>query len=210
MEGATARWYARLRASPAQMETYRTQAVRLTRHLPDGARVLEVAPGPGYHAIEIAKLGRFEVVGLDISRTLVEIASEGARRAGINVDFRYGDVANMPFEAESFDLITCQAAFKNFAQPVRALEEMHRVLRPGGMAVIDDLNREISTADIDAEVRRQGLGRLNGFATKWILGTMLRRRAYSAAQFGLLARQSAFGACDVRTEGIGLEVRLSK
>jgi hypothetical protein len=87
---------------------------------------------------------------------------------------------------------------------------MHRVLRAGGVAVIEDLNREISGADIDAEVQRQGLGRLNGFATKWILATMLRRRAYSAAQFGLLARQSAFGTCDVRTEGIGLEVRLSK
>src|SRR4030095_2102236 len=101
MEGATASWYARLRSSPAQMETSRTQALRLTRHLPDGARVLEVAPGPGHHAIEIAKLGRFEVVGLDISRTLVEIASEGARRADVNVDFRHGDVANMAFEAET-------------------------------------------------------------------------------------------------------------
>ena len=210
MEGATARWYARIRGTPAQLETYRAQALRLTAHLPPGARVLEVAPGPGYHAIEIARLGRFDVLGLDISRTMVEIAREGARRAGVEVDFRHGDVANMPFEAESFDLIICQAAFKNFAQPARALEEMHRVLSPGGVAVIADLNREISGADIDAEVRRLGIGRLNGFVTKWILATVLRRRAFSPAQFGFLARQSAFGACDVRTEGIGLEVRLSK
>ena len=113
-------------------------------------------------------------------------------------------------QQSGFDLIICQAAFKNFRQPVRALEEMHRVLRPGGMAVIEDLNREISAADIDAEVRRHGLGRLNGFATKWILATILRRRACSGAQFGLLARQTAFGTCEVRAEGIGLEVRLSK
>ena len=98
--------------------------------------MLEVAPGPGYLAIEIARLGRFHVTGLDISRSFVEIASENARQAAVSVDFRHGDAASMPFDAQSFDLIVCQASFKNFAQPGSALDEMHRVLRRGGTAVI--------------------------------------------------------------------------
>ena len=50
-----ARWYARVRGSGSQIEAYRKQAGQLTAGLPSGARVLEVAPGPGYLAIEMAR-----------------------------------------------------------------------------------------------------------------------------------------------------------
>ena len=80
MEGMVARWYARIRRSGSQIEEWRKQAAQLTDGLPDGADVLEVAPGPGYFAIEMARLGRFHVTGLDISHTFVEIATEHARQ----------------------------------------------------------------------------------------------------------------------------------
>jgi ubiquinone/menaquinone biosynthesis C-methylase UbiE len=209
MEGAVARWYTRLRRSGNQMEVYRAEAAQLTRDLPGGAHVLEVAPGPGYLAVEMARSGRVHVTGLDISRTFIEIASEHARQAGVSIELRHGDVACMPFEAGSFDLVVCQAAFKNFAEPVRALDEMHRLLRGGGSAVIQDMSRDASGADIDREVRGMQLGRVNAFMTRRTLG-MLRRRAYSPAQFDQLAAESAFRTCEIRTDGIGLEVRLRK
>src|ERR1700737_719408 len=93
MEGPIARWYAKLRRSGNQIEGYRRQAAQLTEGLPAGAKVLEVAPGPGYLAIEMARLGRVRVSGLDISRTFVQIASENAREAGVEIDFQQGDVA---------------------------------------------------------------------------------------------------------------------
>src|SRR5438128_8502528 len=150
MEGPIARWYARVRGSKSQLDAYRNQAFQLTAGLPAGARVLEVAPGPGYLAIEMARLG-VQVTGLDISRTFVEIGAENARQAGVTVEFRQGDVAEMPFESASFDLIVCQAAFKNFTLPRSALAEMHRVLRPGGTAVIQDMSRDATHADIQNE-----------------------------------------------------------
>src|SRR5205807_9415913 len=110
MEGPIARWYARVRGSQSQIRAYRKQALELTAGLPDGAQVLEVAPGPGYLSIEMARLRRFHVTALDISHTFVEIASTNAWGAGVDVDFRQGDAARMPFESESFDLIVCQAA----------------------------------------------------------------------------------------------------
>jgi ubiquinone/menaquinone biosynthesis C-methylase UbiE len=208
MEGRAARWYARVRGTDSQLEVVRTQAAELTAGLPAGADVLEVAPGPGYLSIELARLG-YQVTGLDISRTFVEIAAGHARQAGVPVDFRCGDVADMPFPADSFDLVVCQAAFKNFTQPVRALDEMHRVLRPGGVAVIQDLARDASGAEIDREVGRMRLRRGNVIATGLTL-RMLRRRAYTGAGFQRLAADSAFRAADVRRDGIGLEVRLTK
>src|SRR5260370_39524579 len=119
MKGPIARWYARVRGSKSQIEAYRNQAAQLTAGLPDGARVLEVAAGPGYLSIELARLRRLDVTALDISHTFVEIGSNSARQEGVSVDFQQGDVAKMPFEADSFDFIVCQAAFKNFASAVR-------------------------------------------------------------------------------------------
>ncbi|SRR5712692_346023 len=209
MEGPIARWYARVRGSKSQLDLYRKQAFALTVGLPEGARVLEVAPGPGYLAIEMARPGRFQVAGLDISRTFVEIATENARRAGVTVEFRQGDAAHMPFQSESFDLVVCQAAFKNFTLPRSALAEMHRVLRPRGTAVIQDMSRDATHADIDHEVDGMQLGRFSAFTTRATL-EMLKRRAYAPAQFERLAAASPFGTCEIRTEGIGLEVRLKK
>jgi len=208
MEGRVARWYAKVRASGSQLEEYGKQAAQLTHGLPSGAGILEVAPGPGYLAVELARLG-FHVTGLDISRTFVEIASEHARAAGVRIDFRRGDVADMPFPAGSFDLIVCQAAFKNFTRPDVALAEMHRVLRPGGSALIQDMSADASNADIDREVRAMRQSRVNAFMTRFAL-RMLRRRAYSAAGFERLAAASPFGTCEVRAEGITVEVRLTR
>ena len=210
MEGRTARWYARQCGSATQMAEYRQEAARLTAGLASGAKVLEVAPGPGYQAVEMARAGVARVTGLDISRTMVEIGTQTARQAGVHVEFRQGDVSAMPFAAESFDLIVCQAAFKNFRQPLAALNEMYRVLRPGGRAVIQDMNRDVAGADIAAEVRGMRLSRINSFMTRLTLSTMLRRRAYSAARFERLVAHTAFGGCETHTQGMTLEVRLAK
>ena len=209
MEGPIARWYTRLRGSASQLDLYREQARELVAGLRSGAQVLEVAPGPGFLSIEMARLGSVQVTGLDISRTFVEIAAEKARNAGVTVEFRQGDVARMPFAADTFDLIVCQAAFKNFPQPGTALGEMHRVLRAGGRAVIQDMSKDATHADIDDEVNGMDLGRFSAFTTRATL-EMLKRRAYSPDQLRQLAAASPFRTCHITTSGIGLEVQLEK
>ncbi|WP_410637815.1 class I SAM-dependent methyltransferase [Amycolatopsis sp. lyj-346] len=208
MEGFQARWYAKNRGTEAQLAQYRRQAAEVTAGLADGAEILEVAPGPGFFAVELAKRG-YRVTGLDISHTMVEIAAGEARKAGVTADFRQGDVTEAPFAAESFDFVICQAAFKNFRQPVTALNEMHRVLRPGGFAVIHDLNHEATSADIEREVAGMNVGALSGFTVRQTLG-WLRRRAFTPAQFEALAAESTFGGCSVTANGIALEVRLTR
>jgi len=209
MEGIVARWYARIRGTETQVAAYRKEAERLTRTLPEGSKVLEVAFGPGYLAIELARLGPFQVTGLDISHTFVKIAGQNAREAGVSADFHQGDAAVMPFAAETFDLIVCQAAFKNFVHPVSALSEMHRVLREGGTVVIQDMSSDATHAAIEHEVEGMRLGPVSSFTTKATL-EMLKRRAYSPGKFERLAAESPFQTCEIRTEGIGLEVRLKK
>jgi ubiquinone/menaquinone biosynthesis C-methylase UbiE len=209
MEGSSARRYAKLRGTEAQLAICRRQAARLTENLVDGASILEIAPGPGYFALELARLGRFRVTGLDISHTFVSLARDLAERSGLTVDFQLGDATAMPFPDAEFDLVVCQAAFKNFDRPLTALHEMHRVLRPGGRAVIQDMSADASSAAIAAEVKGMKLSRFSGLMTRVIL-TGLRRRAYSPSQFEDLAKRSAFGGATIGADGIGLDVILTK
>jgi ubiquinone/menaquinone biosynthesis C-methylase UbiE len=163
---------------------------------------------PGYLAIEMARRG-FSVTGLDVSRTLVEIASANAAASGVEIAFGEGDAAGMPFEDDSFDLVVCQAAFKNFARPAQALDEFHRVLRPGGVAIIDDMRRDASGAEIAREVEGMELSRSNALMTRMILA-WLRRRAHSTAQLERLVAAGPFRTCEIVTDGISMEVRLRK
>ena len=84
-----------------------------------------------------------------------------------------------------------------------------RVLRTGGTAIIQDMRREASQADIDQEIKRMQLGWLNSFMTRLTL-RVLRLRAFSQDQFERLAAQSAFGRCAVQSAGMSIEVRLTK
>jgi ubiquinone/menaquinone biosynthesis C-methylase UbiE len=208
MEGRQARYYTRLRGTESQMAEYRRRAVELTESLPAGADILEVAPGPGYLAVEMARRG-FTVTAIDVSDTFVQIATDYAKAQGVDATFRQGDVSAMPFAAESFDRIVSQAAFKNFTEPLKALNEMHRVLRPGGTAVIEDMWGEATAQAIRSEVDSMRLSAVNAFMTRRTL-TWLRRRAYSREKFTALAQRSAFGGAVVSTGGIGIEARLTK
>src|SRR5271155_5092769 len=100
MEGPIATWYAKNTATA--LPEFVALAADIAAGLDRGDWVLEVAPGPGYLAIELARLG-LEVTGLDVSHSFIRIAAEEAARAGVKVSFRQGDAANLPFDAESFD-----------------------------------------------------------------------------------------------------------
>ena len=208
LSGFLARWYAK--NTGKSLEDYRAAAGRVAALLCDGSRVLEVAPGPGYFAVALAQLGGYEVTGLDISETFVQMAAENARNAGVRVDFRHGNASAMPFESGSFDFIYCRAAFKNFSEPVRAIDEMHRVLKPGGTALIVDLNKNVSSSEINAAVAQMGLGPINVILTKWIFKHSLIKRAYSREDFERMAAQTPFGKCDISADSIGFEVSLRK
>jgi ubiquinone/menaquinone biosynthesis C-methylase UbiE len=207
MEGFIARWYAR---NTANQDRQKSAAQAVAGQVPPGGSVLEVAPGPGYLAMELARLGVYRVAGLDISKTFVEIATANAQAAGVAVEFVHGNASAMPFAGDSFDFIVCQAAFKNFREPVQALAEMHRVLKPGGKALILDLRPDASPAAIKAEVKKMGLGWFNSWFTKLIFKFCLVKRAYSRDQFQQMASQSPFRHCEIEEAPIGFAVSLIK
>lgn len=207
MEGGIARRYAR--NTGASLEEFRVLARSIASGLKARDVVLEIAPGPGYLAIELAKLGEFRIVGLDISHSFVRIAQENAAKARVEVEFRQGNASELPFAANWFDFIACRAAFKNFGDPVGALREMHRVLRPGGTALIVDMRRDTTNSEIAEEVSKMNLSPVGAFLTRFILRS-LRRRAYTEGDFDSMIAQTPFGHGTISGGGIGFEIRLTK
>src|SRR5260370_2187336 len=96
MEGPIATWYARNTRS--RIDEQRELANRIAERVPVGGRVLEVAPGPGYLSVELAKLGKCDVTGLDISETFVKIERQNAAESGVRGDFNHGNAAAIPVD----------------------------------------------------------------------------------------------------------------
>jgi ubiquinone/menaquinone biosynthesis C-methylase UbiE len=106
---------------------------------PDGA-VLDVGTGPGWLLVELARLRPdASVAGVDLATDMVETARRNAARFDSRVTVTVGDVADLPFDDASFDVIVSTLSSHHWADPVAGGGELRRVLRPGGQIRIYDL-----------------------------------------------------------------------
>jgi SAM-dependent methyltransferase len=110
---------------------------------PAGARVLEVGCGPGHLSIRLAESHALDVTGLDLDPAMVERAQKNAERATRDAQslptFIVGDAASLPFPDGSFDVVVSTMSMHHWTEPVAGLNEIARVLRPDGRALIWDL-----------------------------------------------------------------------
>ena len=104
--------------------------------------VLEVGSGPGQLAVRLAREAPgMTLTGVDVSDAMVERAARRAAEAGLSerVRFEVGDVGTLPLSDQDFDGVVSTLSLHHWADPVRGLAEIHRILRPGGEARIYDL-----------------------------------------------------------------------
>ncbi len=116
---------------------WKQRLVRLAAPSP-GARALDLATGTGDIAFALHQLGG-QVVGLDLTRRMIELAVAKASTRG--PAFLVGDMQALPFPSGSFDLVTTGYGLRNVPDLPGAIDEILRVLRPGGQAVALDFNR---------------------------------------------------------------------
>jgi ubiquinone/menaquinone biosynthesis C-methylase UbiE len=209
--GWMAKWYDKnTRASRlAEMREY---ACLVSGYKDGGARaasVLEIAPGPGYLAIELARRG-FAVTGVELSADFVEIEKRNAQEAGVSVDFKQGNASALPIPDGAFDFIICSAAFKNFSEPLAALREMYRVLASNGVALILDMNHDATKEDIEEQMRKSGMKGFDRWFVRLSFMTFLKNGAYTRDGFEELIAQTAFPRHEIKKRGIGFEVWLYK
>jgi ubiquinone/menaquinone biosynthesis C-methylase UbiE len=208
MEGMIAKWYAKNTGRAPQQKVIFNKVKGV---LPAHANILEVAPGPGFLSIEFAKAGNYKVTALEISKTFIEIAQANAREANVKVDFRHGNASEMPFTENIFDFIICVAAFKNFTEPVDAIREMHRVLKPGGKACIMDLRRDISMESINKHIKNElHISGFNALMTRLVFKTTLLKNAYTKAEIEKMVVQTDFTKLRIDEDALGMDIWLEK
>lgn len=109
-----------------------------------GQRCLDLATGTGDLAIMIAQMEPgIHVTGLDLSRDMLSVAERKVAEQGLSqrIDLVEGNALQLPFADASFDLVTCGFGLRNFPDLPGALQEMRRVLRPGGRALSLEVSR---------------------------------------------------------------------
>ncbi|HCC56199.1 MAG TPA: class I SAM-dependent methyltransferase [Solibacterales bacterium] len=134
--------YARWRESElgARTESLEKEAVFTLAGNLAGLRVLDVGCGDGAYPIHAARLGA-TVTGLDISPAMLDAARRHASAAGVSVEWREGRAEALLFEPASFDVVIAVTVLCWVTDRAAAVQEMARVLRPGGIVVIGELGR---------------------------------------------------------------------
>jgi len=106
-----------------------------------GERILDIGCGRALDAIQLAKING-ECLGLELSQTMISHARTHIDRSGSEVILVRGAGEQLPFKDCSFDKVMCKGALDHFPQPDKAIEEIARILKPGGKAIITLANFE--------------------------------------------------------------------
>ena len=106
--------------------------------VPAGSRVLDVATGKGNLAIPLAR-GGAQVTGLDIAPNLLVQARERAAAEGLEITYDEGDAESLPYADASFDVVVSMFGAKFAPRPALVASELARVLKPGGLLAIGEL-----------------------------------------------------------------------
>ena len=122
--------------------TWRTaenSAGYLLSALRPGLELLDVGSGPGTITVDLARrVAPGRAVGLDRATEVIAQARTHARTRGVSVDWQVGDVYALPFADASFDVVHAHQVLQHLSEPVKALTEMRRVLRPDGVLAARD------------------------------------------------------------------------
>lgn len=129
----------------AVLNSHRTRTAKnsanyLLPHLSSGTRLLDVGCGPGTITADLAEIvAPAELVALDRAASVVDEAAAHATERGVtNVAPEVGDVYDLQFDDGAFDVVHAHQVLQHVSDPVRALKEMRRVTRPGGIIAARD------------------------------------------------------------------------
>jgi ubiquinone/menaquinone biosynthesis C-methylase UbiE len=130
-----------------QMRWLRQYVVSQATALQDHGEAVDLGCGPGHLVLEMARRAPgLNLTGVDLSENMLVDAQLSALQAGLGdrVDFRLGNAEDIPFTDQSLDLVVSTLSLHHWADPVKVLNEIARVLKPGGAFYIFDLRRDMA------------------------------------------------------------------
>ena len=191
--------YSAISRSRRFTQHYQLVADDLAHYCHDG-RVLDVGTGPGWLLLALSRsLPGVEVVGVDISSAMVSVARKNIARAGCcgSAEVRQAGAEALPFPDDSFDAVVSTASLHHWNDPAAALNEVRRVLKPGGYALMYDLVSKLPPAVRDQTRAEFGLLR---FLLRLLHS--LQEPLYSPEEMAALALATHFWFGRIRVVGV--------
>ncbi|MDH3882828.1 MAG: class I SAM-dependent methyltransferase [Desulfobacterales bacterium] len=191
---------------------YRPVAAEIAANLNEGT-ILDLGTGPGYLPIEIAKRSpTLNVIGVDLSRKLIEMASSNASKAGLadRLAFQSGNAGRLEFADSSFDMVISTGMLHSLKEPVAVLQEIHRVLKAGREAWIFDPAKVASR--VDREKWKASLTLRERFFLRLfkIFGLHKPIQTYTRKQAIALIEQTDFKDFSVNEKDKEIKIKLKK
>ncbi len=139
-----------------------------------GKRVLEIGCGLGTDGAQFAR-GGADYTGVDLTEAAIQLAQENFRLRGLSGDFKQANAENLPFEAASFDHVYSFGVIHHSVSPPAIIDEIYRVLRPGGTVTVMLYNRTSINYYLQIMLfRKVGRELLRPAWSPWLLSTLLR------------------------------------
>lgn len=120
----------------------------------ENTRVLDFGCGQGRHAMFFAKTGFQNVHGIDISEVSVTEAGMWAKAEGFDIDYRFYDGENLPYDDGMFDLVTCFGTFHHLPESImpRVASEISRVVKPGGHFLWSEISKRTTGSPLGEKI----------------------------------------------------------
>ena len=178
---------------------YGLVAREVINHCPQGS-ILDIGTGPGWLLLKLHQESPgTRLVGLDTSPSMVAKARKNIADAGLAgvIEVKEGNASRMPFAENSFDAVVSTGSIHHWKHPLAGLNDVHRVLKPGGYALMYDIVSD-TPAPVLNEMRRE-FGRLR-IALFWLHA--FEEPFYSRKNFESLARSTLFKEGQTRFVGV--------
>ena len=207
VEGYFAIKYAEFARNSEEMQNeYRRLAEKVVS-LFEGGKLLEIGPGPAYVSIEIAKrLPKVEIIGLEISDTMIEIAKKNAKEHEVSekITLKKGDASKMPLEDSEFDFVITSGSLHHWKKPTQVVDEIYWVLRPGCRALVSDLMK-----DAPKEKVHDFANKIDSKLIRWGLKHSFKE-SYTARQIEQMIKSTHFREIEITEEEISMGIMLRK
>ena len=158
----------------------------------DKGRLLDVGTGHGRLLYELYNINEsIQLFGLDISDKMIELAKKNL--AGTSTDLRCGNITEAPYEDNFFNIVTCTGSFYLWDEPVKALNEIYRILIPRGKFILFESHKEFDIKELKPLVK-QNL-KDEGFISRKIIPNFLYKQikmTYEISEIKNLIRNSQF------------------
>ncbi len=124
----------------------KNSAAYLLPHIDPSAKILDVGCGPGTITADLARLSTNEIIGIDQDGAVIKKAQEDFKKQGLsNLKFQVGQVYELDFADQSFDIVHAHQVLQHLVNPIKALQEMKRVCKSQGIVAVRDVDYAMMT-----------------------------------------------------------------